>query len=96
METYPKIKQVEPMAEKKLLVTFSNNAKRIYDCNSLLKEEPFKPLSDDALFQSVKADKHGYGVVWSDEIDLSESELWINSVPADQNDGADARSRAIP
>ena len=90
MESYPKIKQVEPIAEKKLLVTFSNNIKKIYDCTSLLKEEAFKPLLDNALFQSVKADKYGYGIIWSDEIDLSESELWINGLPAEQNDGADA------
>jgi len=56
----------------------------------LLKEEAFKPLLDNALFQSVKADKYGYGVIWSDEIDLSESELWKNGLPAEQNDGADA------
>ncbi len=90
MESYPKIKQVEPIARKKLLVTFSNNIKKIYDCTSLLKEEVFKPLLDNALFKSVKADKYGYGVIWSDEIDLSESELWINGLPAEQNDGTDA------
>ena len=60
------------------------------DCTSLLKEEAFKPLLNNALFQSVKADKYGYGVIWSNEIDLSESELWINGLPAEQNDGADA------
>ena len=90
MEGYPKIKQIKPIQGKKLLVTFSNNIKKIYDCTSLLNEEVFKPLLDNALFQSVKADKHGYGVVWSDEIDLSESELWVNGIPAEQNDLADA------
>ena len=83
MESYPKTNKVEPLARKKLLVTFSNNTKKIYDCTSLFKEEAFKPLSDNALFQSVKADKHGYGVIWSDEIDLSESEIWINGLPAE-------------
>ena len=28
-------------------------------------------------------DKHGYGIVWNDELDLSESELWINGLPAE-------------
>jgi hypothetical protein len=90
MESYPKIKQVEPISDKKLLVTFSNNIKKIYDCTSLFKEEAFKPLLENALFQSVKADKYGNGVIWSDEIDLSESELWINGLPAEQKNGADA------
>jgi hypothetical protein len=89
MESYPKIKQVEPIAGKKLLVTFRNNTKKIYDSTLLLKEEAFKPLLDNALFQSVKADKYGYGVIWSDDIDLSESELWINGLLAEQNDGAE-------
>ncbi len=86
MENYPKINKVEPLARKKLLVMFSNNTKKIYDCTSLFKEEAFKPLLDNALFQSVKADKYGYGIIWSDEIDLSESELWINGLPAEQGE----------
>ena len=90
MESYPKIKHVKPMAGKKLLVTFSNNTKKIYDCSSLLQEGAFKPLRNDALFRSVMPDRYGYGIIWSDEIDLSESELWINGLPAEQNDGADA------
>jgi len=90
MENYPKIKNVEPMAGKMLLVTFNNNTKKIYDCSSLLEEGAFMPLLNDALFRSVKVDRYGYGIIWSDEIDLSESELWINGLPAEQNDGADA------
>jgi hypothetical protein len=27
------------------------------------KEETFKPLLNDALFRSVKADRHGYGII---------------------------------
>ncbi|MFV9690360.1 MAG: hypothetical protein ACNY01_05260 [Desulfobacteria bacterium] len=53
MENYPKIKHVDPMAEKKLLVTFSNNTKKIYDCSLLIEEETFKPLLNDAIFRSV-------------------------------------------
>ena len=86
VESYQKIEHVEPLAGKRLLITFDNNTKKIYDCSSLLKKEAFKPLMNDALFRSVKADRHGYGVIWSDEIDLSESELWINGLPAEQSD----------
>jgi len=86
VESYQKIKHVEPLAGKRLLVTFDNNTEKIYDCSLLLKEETFKPLMNDALFRSVKADRHGYGIIWTDEIDLSESELWINGLPAEQND----------
>lgn len=83
MENYPKIMHVKPMQGKKLLVTFSNNTKKIYNCSSLLEEDAFKPLLNEALFQSVKPDRHGYGIMWSDEIDLSESELWKNGLPVE-------------
>ncbi len=82
MEKYPKITDVRPQKDKRLLVTFSNGIEKIYDCSPLLNNDVFKPLMNDALFNSVKADKHGYGVIWSDELDLSESELWIHGSTA--------------
>ena len=43
------------------------------------------------MFRRVRADDHGYAVVWTDEIDLAESELWINGAPvADEVDSAQA------
>jgi len=82
MEKYPKIADVNPQKGKRLLVTFNNGVKKIYDCTQLLNNDVFKPLINDALFNSVKADKHGYGVIWTDELDLSESELWIHGLSA--------------
>ena len=83
MKKYPKILNVESRNGKKLLVTFKNGTKKIYDCSPLLEDNNFKPLLNDALFNSVQVDKHGYGIVWNDELDLSESELWINGLPTD-------------
>jgi hypothetical protein len=85
MERFPKIKSVEPLEGKRLLVTFQNNIKKIYDCNPLIEEEIFTPLKDDSLFRSVKIDQGGYGIIWTDEIDLSESEIWVNGLLADQS-----------
>jgi len=81
MEKYPKIKNVKPLKEKKLLVTFENNDKKIYDCSSLLEDDAFNPLLNNTIFNSVKVDKHGYGIIWNDDIDLSESEIWLNGSP---------------
>jgi hypothetical protein len=75
--TYPRIVSVKALAGKRLLVGFSNGATKIYDCTPLLASEPFRPLVNDAFFRLVQADPHGYGVVWGEEIDLAESELWI-------------------
>ncbi len=78
MTTYPKVKSVTTLAGKQLLVTFITGDTKIYDCSPLLKEAPFYPLKEDAFFKNVHVDQTGYGVVWNDNIDLSEAELWIN------------------
>jgi hypothetical protein len=78
METYPKVQSVEALRGKSLKVTFVNGEVRIYDCNPLLSEPPFRLLENEAFFRAVRADDHGYGVVWDDEVDLAESELWLH------------------
>lgn len=83
MKNYPKVKDVQALAGKRLIVTFKNNIKKIYDCSPLLEDDAFRPLLNDGLFKSVKADKHGYGISWTDELDISESELWLNGVVAE-------------
>jgi len=85
MNNYPKVKFVKAITNKRLFVTFNNDIQKIYDCSILLEDENFKPLLNDALFKSVKADKHGYGISWNDEIDLSESELWLNGEVAEHS-----------
>jgi len=82
MATYPKVKSVTPLSGKQLLVTFTTGDTRIYDCAPLLNESAFVPLKDDAFFRNVHVDQTGYGVAWNDNVDLSESELWINGKPA--------------
>jgi hypothetical protein len=74
---FPKIQAVTPLPGKKLLVRFAGHEHKVYDCRPLMKQEPFSALQDESLFRQVKVDGGGYGVSWSDRIDLSESELWI-------------------
>jgi hypothetical protein len=50
MEKYPKITDVRPQKDKRLLVTFSNGIEKIYDCSPLLDHDVFKPLMNDTLF----------------------------------------------
>ncbi len=40
----------------------------------------FQLLKNEALFKAVRVDLGGYGISWSDEVDLSEYELWTNGV----------------
>lgn len=87
--TYPKILNVSPKPDKTLLVTFGNGDKRIYNCTHLLQNEIFRPLQDDAFFRCAHADPHGYGVVWNDDIDLAESEIWLNGKSTEPYDALD-------
>jgi len=61
-----------------LLVEFDNQQKRKYDVMPLLSKEMFAPLANLALFQSVRVDDGGYAVVWNEDIDISEYELWVH------------------
>ena len=76
---YPKIQFVETIGDCTLLVEFDNNQKRKYDVTPLLEKEMFAPLRNSALFKSVQVEQGGYAVVWNNNIDLSEYELWSNS-----------------
>ena len=81
--TFPRIKSVKAQPDKILLVEFDSGERKLYDCKPLLQSEPFLPLLDDAIFRCAHADAHGYGVVWTDEIDLAESEVWLNGQSAE-------------
>ena len=78
MDSWPRVRQVQPLAGRRLRVAFDNGQERIYDCEPLLDRPAFSLLRDPAFFRAVHPDPHGYGVLWSDEVDLAESELWLN------------------
>ena len=78
MKKIPKIKAVITIGEALLLVTFESGIKKIYDCSSLLSRPQFHLLTSPAFFNTVRVDPGGYGISWSDDIDLSEYELWTN------------------
>lgn len=77
---YPKIKSVKPMEKQRLWVVFDEGTEKLYDCAPLLAMKAFEPLQHVWLFNQVKVDTGGYGISWNDEIDLAESELWLNGV----------------
>jgi hypothetical protein len=75
---FHRIKNIEALENYQLKVEFVTGEIKRYDCRPLLEKEAFKELKNENLFRKVRVDTGGYGIVWSDEIDLSESELWIN------------------
>lgn len=80
IKLYPKILNVKPLNDKKLVVLFEGNVKKMYDCQQLLNDPNFQDLSKEAVFNTVRVDQGGYGVSWNESMDLSESELWLNGV----------------
>ncbi len=76
--SYPKVKDVTPLENYRLLVTFSSGVTRIYNASALLVLPAFFLLQDKAFFRAVGVDQGGYGIFWNDELDLSEAELWLN------------------
>lgn len=68
------------MENQRLWVVFDEGTEKLYDCTPLLSMKAFEPLRHVWLFHQVKVDTGGYGISWNDEIDLAESELWLNGV----------------
>ncbi len=78
---YPKISTVSTKPPYMLLVEFDNQEKREYDVANLLKNKMFAPLQNPVFFKTCKIDPTGYAVVWNEDIDISEYELWQNGKP---------------
>ena len=76
------VKEVQALPDYKLLLTFSNRERRIYNASHLLNYEIFAPLKSLPFFMSAKT--NGSSVCWSDELDISPEELYENSSPAVQ------------
>ncbi|OQY58677.1 MAG: hypothetical protein B6245_10680 [Desulfobacteraceae bacterium 4572_88] len=79
---YPTIKSVSVIGRHTLLVSFSNDEKRKYDVSPLLDREMFSALRNPAFFRNVRVDVSGYALIWDEDTDISEYELWTNGIPA--------------
>lgn len=80
MESYPTIKYVEPLSNHRLFLIFDNGVIKLYSLDERLKTPAFQSLKDETLFNKVHIGSGGYGLVWNDELDLSEYELWTKGI----------------
>jgi hypothetical protein len=78
---YPTIKSVSITDGYTLLVSFSNNERRKYDVSPLLEREMFSALKNPAFFRNVRVDTGGYALIWDENTDISEYEIWIHGTP---------------
>ena len=76
----PRATNVEPLENYRLLVTFSNGERRIYDANPLIKGDWFGKLRDPALFRTAHI--AGLSIEWAGGQDICPDELYHASVPA--------------
>ncbi len=76
----PKIISAQAVDDRTLLVEFSNHEVKRYDISNLLDKPMFAPLQNPGFFKNFCIELGGYGLVWNDEIDISEYELWQNGM----------------
>lgn len=76
---FNRVKDVSALPGMRLSVLFVNGTTKVYDASALPSRFPeFKALEDGLFFASACVDAGGYGVSWSDDIDISCDELWEN------------------
>ncbi len=73
------IESVKPLDNLIVEITFANGIKKKYDVKPLMQRwQVFRELQNTELFNKVKVDIGGYGIVWNEDIDLSSEEIWKN------------------
>ncbi|NJK69667.1 MAG: DUF2442 domain-containing protein [Oscillatoriales cyanobacterium RU_3_3] len=75
-----RIVSAKAIDDRTLIVKFTNRESRKYDISKLLDKPMFAPLRNLVFFRSFSIEPGGYGLVWNEDIDLSEYELWQNGI----------------
>jgi len=75
MMQVPKIISAKAIGSTTLIVEFTSHEVKQYDISNLLTKPMFLPLQEVTFFRSFSIEPGGYGLVWNDEIDISEYEL---------------------
>ena len=70
-----RIKEVKPLDDYKLLITFENNEKKIKD---------MKPYLEKGVFSKLKNKDYGT-ICWNDEIDLCADSIYETSYNYENN-----------
>lgn len=76
---YLSIKDVKTLDEYRLLLTFENEEKRIFDMKPLLEKGIFKELKDKNMFNTVKVSFDT--IEWANEADMDPEMLYEDSIP---------------
>lgn len=75
----PRVRQVKPLPEYKLELTFTSGEARVYDCRPLLDFGVFRELRDERYFRQVKPFLGS--IAWPHEQDICPDTLYLDSQP---------------
>ena len=75
-----RIVSAQAIDDHNLIIKFTNNELKKYDISKLLNNPMFSPLKNPAFFRNFIIDSGGYALVWNEDIDISEYELWQNGI----------------
>ena len=77
---FHRLKNITPLEDEILLAEFQDGIIRHYDVKPLKDKIPAFEMLDyvHGLFEQVRIDAGGYGVIWNDELDLSCNEIYNN------------------
>ena len=76
----PKVLDVQPLPDYKLLLLFETGEKKVFDVMPYIKGSWYEKLKVPAVFQTVHVS--GSTVAWADGQDIAPHELYDDSVPA--------------
>ncbi len=78
----PRVKEVLPLKGYRLMLTFTNGEKRIYNMDGTLEKGIFSELKNEEIFNTVRA-VNGT-VQWIHDQDICPDTLYLDSIPADK------------
>jgi len=76
----PRIVAARAIGNSTLVIEFDNQEIKEYDTSQLFSKPMFAPLQNPGFFKNFSLEPGGYGIVWNEDVDISEYELWANGV----------------
>ena len=73
------VKTVKVLDDYRLLLTFADGKRGIYDAKPLLERKIYAALKSPEFFSRVRVD--GDSVIWNDDVDIAPELLYERSVP---------------
>ena len=74
----PRVRDVKPQTDYRLLLTFTNGEVKVFDMKPYLNYNMFKPLKNIDFFNAVRP-SHGT-IQWENEADLCPDTVYLDSV----------------